>query len=123
MIKPQPDQLTFELKLSAPHIWFVLLNPPRTDPEVEENLLYFGVDQQVQEDHGIDYVGHHEHEANEQVDEEKWEWMQTKIQRISTEQERQGVEMTGLRNNVLRGNRTIDENNQILWNMMQHFHL
>jgi len=53
MIKPQPGRITFELKLNAPHILFVLPNPPRTDPEVEDNLLYFGVDQQVQEDHGI----------------------------------------------------------------------
>jgi len=79
MIKPQPSLLSFELKLSAPHILFVLPNPPRTDPEVETNLLYFGVDQQAQEDHGIDYTRHHEHEANEQFDAERWEWMQMEI--------------------------------------------
>jgi len=53
MIKPQPGRLTFELKLNAPHILFVLPNPPRTDSEVEENLLYFGVDQKVPEDHSF----------------------------------------------------------------------
>ena len=119
MIKPQPGRITFELKLSTPHILFVHPNPPRTDPEVAENLLYFGVNQQVQEDHGID----HEHEANEQFDAERWECMQATIQRISTEQQRQGVEISGLWHDVLRGNRINDENNQMLWNMMQHLHL
>jgi len=119
MIKPQPGRITFELKLSTPHILFVLPKPPRTDAEVAENLLYFGVHQQVQEDHGID----HEHEANEQFDAERWEWMETEIQRISTKQQRKGVEMTGLRNDVLRGNHINDENNQMLRNMMQHLHL
>jgi len=45
MIKPQPGRITFELKLNVPHVLFVLPNPPRTDPEVANNLLYFGVDQ------------------------------------------------------------------------------
>ena len=49
--------------------------------------------------------------------------MQTEVQRISTEQQRQGVEITGLRNDVLRGNRINEENNQMLRNMMQHLHL
>ena len=54
---------------------------------------------------------------------ERWTWMQTVVQRISTEQQRQGVEITGLRNDVLRGNRINEENNQMLRNMMQHIHL
>jgi len=49
--------------------------------------------------------------------------MQTEIQRISTEQQRQGVEMAGLRNDVQRGNRINEETNQMLRNMMQHLHL
>jgi len=75
MIKPQPGRITFELKLNAPHILFVLPNPPRTDPKVEENLLYFGVDQQVPEDHDI---GHEdaEHMQEETFDNERWAWMQ-----------------------------------------------
>jgi len=40
--------------------------------------------------------------------------MQTEFQRISTEQQRQGVEMDELRNDVQRGNRINEENNQIL---------
>jgi len=122
MIKPQPGPITFELKVNAPNILFVLPNPPRTDPEVEENFLYFGVDQQVSDDHNI---GHEdaEHIEEETFDNERWEWMQAEVQRISTEQQRQGVEMTGLRNDVLRGNRINEENNQMLQNMMQHLHL
>jgi len=71
MIKPQHGRITFELKLNEPHILFVLPNPPRTDPEVEENLLYFGVDQQVPEDHNI---GHEdaEHMQEETFDNERW---------------------------------------------------
>ena len=49
--------------------------------------------------------------------------VQTEVQRISTEQQRQGVEITGLQNDVLRGNRINEENNQMLQNMMQHLHL
>jgi len=49
--------------------------------------------------------------------------MQTEIERISTEQQRQGVAITGLRNDVLRGNRINEENNQMLRNMMQHLNL
>jgi len=42
----------------------------------------------------------------------------TEVQRISTEQQRQGVEMAGLRNDVQRGNQMTEENNQMLRNMM-----
>jgi len=89
---------------------------------VEENLLYFGVDQQVPEDHNI---GHEdaEHMQEKTFDNERWVWMQAEVQRICTEQQRQGVEMTGLRDDVLRGNRINEENNQMLRNMMQKLHL
>jgi len=46
-----------------------------------------------------------------------------KFKIISTEQQRQGVEMAGLRNDVQKGNRINEENNQMLRNMMQHLHL
>ena len=49
--------------------------------------------------------------------------VQTEVQRISTEQQRQGVEITGLQNDVLRGNRINEENNQMLRHMLQHLHL
>ena len=50
-------------------------------------------------------------------------WMQTEVEWISTEQQRQGVEITGLRSDVLRGNRINEDNNQMLRNIMQHLHL
>jgi len=49
--------------------------------------------------------------------------MQTKIQRISTEQQRQGVEISGMMNDVQRGNRMTKQNNQMLRSMMQHLNL
>ena len=49
--------------------------------------------------------------------------MQTEVDRISTEQQRKGVEITGLSNDVQRGNRVNDENNQMLRMMMEHFNL
>jgi len=66
---------------------------------------------------------HHEDEASGSYNDERWAWMQTEVQRINTEQQRQGVEMAGLRNDVQRGNRINEENNQMLRNMMQHLHL
>jgi len=111
---------------------FILRNPSRTDTGVETNLLYVGIDPQVHEEHNLgeeeganlhQAEEHHEHEAGEHYNDERWAWMQTEVQRISTEQQRQGVEITGLRNDVLRGNRINEENNQMLRNMMQHLHL
>ena len=66
---------------------------------------------------------HHDYETGGHSNDERWAWMQTEIKRISTEQQRQGVEITGLRNDVLRGNRINEDNNQMLRNMMQHLHL
>ena len=63
---------------------------------------------------------HNEQEAGGSYNEERWAWMQTKVHKISTEKQRQGVEMAGLRNNVLRGNRINEENNQMPRNMIQH---
>jgi len=63
---------------------------------------------------------HHEREAGGSDNDERWVWMQTDVQRICTEQQRQGVEMVGLRKDVQRGNRINQENNQMLRNMMQH---
>jgi len=66
---------------------------------------------------------HHEQEAGGSYNDEQWAWMQTEVQRISTEQQSQGVEMAGLRNDVQKGNRINEENNQMLRHMMQHLHL
>jgi len=125
-IKPHlPTNMTYELKLNVPLCLFILPNPPRTDTRLEENLLYFGVNQ-VQEGHGNDGddgeeegeqlhddLVHHEQEASEDGN-DRWAWMQTKIQRISTEQQRQGAELSGLRGDVQRGNRMHEKNNQML---------
>jgi len=111
---------------------FILPNPSRTNTEVEENLFYVGDDPQVHEEHALaEEEGanlhqdeeHHDYEAEGHYNEDRWAWMQTEVQRISTEQQRQGVEITGLRNDVLRGNRINEENNQILHHMLQHLHL
>jgi len=79
------------------------------NPEVVENLLYVGINPQVHDDGGNEEeVGenlHHEQETSVNYNDERWAWMQTEVQRISTEQQRQGVEMAGIRNNVQRGNR------------------
>jgi len=68
---------------------------------------------------------HHDHDAGEHCheDNDRWAWMQTEVQRISTEQQRQGVEISRLRNDVQRGNQVNYENNQLLRMMMQHLHL
>ena len=90
---------------------------------MEENLLYVGVDPQVQEEHNLgeeeganlhDDEVHHEHEAVGHYDDERWTWIQTEVQRISTKQHRQSVEISRLRNDVQRGNQLTEENNQML---------
>ena len=110
----------------------ILPNPSRTNTEVEENLLYVGDDPQVHEEFAIDEEEgahlhqdeeHHDYEAEWHYNEDRWAWMQSEVQRISTEQQRQGVEITGLRNDVLRGNRINDENNRMLRHMLQHLNL
>jgi len=122
----------YELRLPRANFLFILLNLTRTDPGVEENLLYIGTNPHVQDDGGNeeeegahlhDDPVHHEQEVGGQYNDERWAWMQTEIQRISTEQQRQGVEISGLRNDVQRANRMPEENNQMLLRMMQHLHL
>jgi len=66
---------------------------------------------------------HHEEEVGGNYNDEWWTLMQTEVQRICTEQQRQRVEISGLRNDVLRGNLITKENNQMLRNMMQHLNL
>jgi len=117
-IKPHPPaNITYELRLNIP-LLFILPNPSRTNTGVEANLLY--VDPQVHKEHNLgEEEGanlhqdeeHHDYEAGGHSNDERWAWMQTEIERISTEQQRQGVEITGLRNDVLRGNHINEENN------------
>jgi len=108
----------------------ILPNPTITNLKVVANLLYVGTNPQVHNDGDNDgdeeEVGahlHHEEEADVNYNDERWAWRQTEVQRISTEQQRQGFEMVGLRNNIQRGNRINEDNNQMLRNMMQHLHL
>ena len=95
-------------------------------------MLYVGDDPHVHEEHALgEEEGanlhkdeeNHAYEAEGHYNEDRWAWMQTEVQRISTEQQRQGVEITGLRNDVRRGNLINEENNQMLQNMLQHLHL
>jgi len=65
----------------------------------------------------------HDQEAGEHDNDERWAWMQTEVQRISTEQQRQGPEISGLRGDVQRGNRMCEQNNRMLMRMMQHLNL
>ena len=82
-----------------------------------ENLLYVGTNPEVHNDgddggneeeegahlqnepmpHAQDVGGHYDND-------ERCAWMQTEVRRISTEQQREGVEIFGLRNDVQRGN-------------------
>jgi len=105
----------------------ILPNPNITNLKVVENLLYVGTKPHVHDDGGDEEeVGaplQHEQEVGGHFNDERWAWKQTEVQRISTEQQRQNVKMVGLRNDVQRGNRMTEENNQMLWNMMQHLHL
>jgi hypothetical protein len=76
----------------------ILPNPDISNPKVVENLLYVGTNPQVQDD-GDDggdeaEVGanlHHEQEVGGSYNDERRAWMQTKVQRTSTELQRQGV--------------------------------
>jgi len=87
----------YEWKINSVHCLIILPNPTITDPEVVENLLYVGTNPQVHnDDDGGDEeeVGanlHHEQEAGVNYNDEPWAWMQTEIQRLSIEQQRQGV--------------------------------
>jgi len=120
----------YKWRLNRVNCLIILPNPDITNPEVVENLLYVGTNPQVHSD-GDDggdeeEVGanlHHEQEAGGSYNDERWAWMQTEVQRISTEQQSQGVEMARLRNDVQRGNRINEETNQMLRHMMQHLHL
>ena len=119
-IKPHsPAIITFELQLHVSLCLIILPNPSRTKTGVEENLMFVGDAPQVHEEHDVvEEEGanlhhdeeHHDYDADEHYNENnnRWAWMQNEVQRISTEQQRQGVEISGLRNDVQRGNRVND---------------
>jgi len=117
----------YEWRVNGANCLIILPNPDITNPEMVENLFYVGTNPQVHNDGGDEEeVGanlHHEQEAGGNYNDEWWAWMQTEVQRISTEQQSQGVEMAGLRNDVQRGNQINEENNQMFRNMMQQLHL
>ena len=106
----------YEWRVNGANCLIILPNPDITNPKMVENLLYVGTNPQVHNDGGDEEeVGanlYHEQEASGSYNDERWAWMQTEIQRISTEQQSQGVEMAGLRNDVQRGNRINEENNR-----------
>ena len=120
----------YEWRVNRANFLIILPNPDITNPELVENLLYVGTNPQVRDD-GDDggdekEVGanlYNEQEVGGSYSDERWAWMQTEVQRIHTEQQRQGVEMVGLRSDVQRGNRINEENNQMFRNMMQHPYL
>jgi len=117
----------YEWKVNRANCLIILPNPDITNPEVVENLLYVGTNSQVhynggdEEEEGAHL--YHEQEHGGDFNDERWAWMQTEVQRIIPEQQRQGVEISRLRNDVQRGNRMTEENNQMFRNMMQHLHL
>jgi len=120
----------YKWRINRANCLIILLNPVITNPEVVENFLYVGTNPQVHNDGDgggdEEKVGthlHHEPKAGGNYNDERWAWMQTEVQGISTEQQRQGVEIFRLRNEVQRSNRLNDENNQMLQMMMQHLHL
>jgi len=125
--------LTYELRVIKAQSLIILPNLARTDTGVAENLLYVVANPHVQEDHGGDEDeegGHlqddpvqHDQEAGGQYDNDRWAWMQTEIQRMSTKQQRQGAEISGLRGDMQRGNRMHEQNNRMLVRMMQHLNL
>jgi len=110
----------------------ILPNLERTDTRVVENLLYVVANPQVHQDHGdeeevdgenLNDPVQQDQEASGQFDNDWWAWMQTEIQRMSTEQQRHDAEISGLRGDVQRGNHMHEENNRMLLRMMQHFSL
>ncbi len=82
----------FEWKVNNANCLIILPNPDITNLEVVENLLYVCTNPQVHND-GDDggdeeEVGanlHHEQEAGVNYNDERWTWMQTKLQRLCTE--------------------------------------
>ena len=116
----------YESKVNRANCLIIRPNPDITNPGVVENLLYVGTNPQVHNDGDEEEEGahlHHEQEVDGHYDDEWWTWIQTDVQRISTKQQRQGVEISGLRNDVQRVNHMTEDNNQMLRNMMQHLHL
>jgi len=107
----QTHNYQYVWKVNRANCLIILPNLDITNPEVVENLLYVGTNPQVHND-GNDggdeeEVGahlHHEEEADGSYNDEWLASIQTEVQRISTEQQRQGVEMVGLRNDVQRSN-------------------
>jgi len=134
-IKPYgpPQNYTYELRVNKAQCLIILPNPARTHMGVAENFLYVGANLQVQEDHGHDEEEearhlqdnpvHHDQEVGGQYDDDRWAWVQTEIQRISTEQQRQSAEISGLGGDVQRGNHMDKQNNHMLLRIMQHFNL
>jgi len=88
----------YEWKVNRANCLIIPPNPDITNPEVVENLLYVDTNPQVHDD-GDDEEEegahlHHEQEVGGHFNDERWAWMQTEVKRISTEQQRQGAEIS-----------------------------
>jgi len=66
---------------------------------------------------------HHEQDAGVQYGDDRWTWVQNEIQRMSTDQQRQGTKLSGLRGDVQRGNHMHEHHNRMLLKMMHHFNV
>ena len=83
-----------EWRIIRANCLIILPNQIITNLEVVENFLYVGTNPQVHNDGDEEEVGanlHHEQEAGVNYNDERWAWMQTELQRLSTKQQRQGV--------------------------------
>jgi hypothetical protein len=101
-IKHHPP-MQYRLKLNVP-ILLLLPNPSRTSIEMEANLLYVDDDQvheeqnpvegaHMHQDEGEDANLHHEeehhdHEAVELNEDQRWAWIHNEVERMSTEQQK-----------------------------------
>jgi len=82
----------FEWKVNNANCLIILPNPNITNLEVVENLLYVDTNPQVYNDGDEEEVCahlHHEEEAGGNYNDERWVLMQTEVQRISTNNQRE----------------------------------
>jgi len=96
-----PSAFTYELRANMTQTLIILPNPDRTDTRVAKKILSVIANPQVHQDHGDDEeveggnlhndLVQHDQEAGGKYDNDRWAWMQTKIQRMSTEQQKQGA--------------------------------
>lgn len=120
-IRNETDIGTFEFRGSRGETLIILPNPARTDIKVAGNLLYV-VNPQVPEDdedaseEGADLPN----EARTQMDDEQWNWMQSELQKINTNQQQFGEEFSGMQEEVQRTNQRREETHNALLAMQEY---